>query len=124
MRVGGLLQRSRSSLPHALSSSLPSGTNLVCLQSAAGAYLSAATSASFSADSSADSSLTACAGLHVFEVVDLDGYGSVALRIPGDSGSGSGSYLQAEAAGSLHMVGFATARQVGLRATFVVDEVR
>ncbi len=63
----------------------------------------------------------------MFEVVDLDGYGSVALRIPGDSSSGSSgssSYLQAAAAGSLHMVGFATARQVGLRETFVVDEVR
>ena len=89
-----------------------SGNAFVCLQSAAGAFLSADAAATSS------SHHAACAAQHVFEVIDLDGYGTVALR----STDGS-SYLQAAAGGAVRMAEAESSGAVGLRQTFLIDEV-
>jgi hypothetical protein len=54
----------------------------------------------------------------MFEVLELDGYGTVALRSPDGS-----RYLQAAAGGAVHMAAADTSGQVGLRQTFLIDEV-
>ena len=80
------------------------------MQSAAGALLSAAAGDA--------SPRPACTVDRMFEVVELDGYGTVALRSPDGS-----RYLQAAAGGAVHMAAADTSGQVGLRQTFLIDTV-
>ena len=80
------------------------------MQSAAGAFLSA--------DAAASSQHASCTAHNVFHIIDLDGYGTVALK----SAHGS-SYLQAAAAGAVRMADAESSGAVGLRQTFLIDEV-
>jgi hypothetical protein len=54
----------------------------------------------------------------MLEVVEVDGYGTVALMSPDRS-----RFLQADADGTVHTAAADTSGQVGLRQTFLIDEV-